>query len=284
MGDVANVAEQAYWSGPSGQKWITHDAFMTTTHTPVTAALLKRSRAGLGMRVLDIGCGTGFGTRAFATQVGAEGHVTGLDIAEPMLAEARRNAARAGGGAMEFVNADAQVHAFEPASYDLVVSQFGVMFFSDPVAAFANIQRAARPGAGMMLAAWGPLEGNPWFSIPKAAAEAELEPLPPAPGAPNPLAFADRARVAGILAAAGWSSVDAEEAQLALTPPGSVDDIVEMSKKVGPAARLLAARGAGTDVEERIAATIRDRLAGYDTEGGFRVPATLNFFSAVAPH
>jgi SAM-dependent methyltransferase len=278
----SNDAQADYWNGAPGRKWVDHDAWMTTNHTPVTALLLGRSGVGYGDRVLDIGCGTGFSTRAASARVGPTGRVTGIDISEPLLAAARRQ-----GGErppVEYVRADTQTHDFEAGTFDQVISQFGVMFFSDPVAAFANVRRAARPGAGLTLACWASLEDNPWFLIPQVAGETELVPLTTAPGEPSPTAFADRDRVRSILSEAGWTDVGAEAVGIELTPPGDLDELVRMAFTVGPVARLVQHHGAAEEVRDRIAGRIRSAFARYETENGFRVPATINIFTARAPN
>jgi SAM-dependent methyltransferase len=149
--------------------------------------------------VLDIGCGTGASVLALCERVGPDGMVEGLDISSQMLARARQRAQDAGLRNARLTLADAQVHPFERQLYDQVVSRFGVMFFSDTVAAFANIANAVKPGGRMTLASWGPLQENPWFSIPRAAAIAQLGEVPPVdPNAPGPMAFHDTERVLGM--------------------------------------------------------------------------------------
>lgn len=279
----ANAAQAKYWNGAPGRTWVDHDAWMTTTHRPLAALLLGRCGAGPGDLVLDIGCGTGSSTRAVAAQVAPGGRVTGLDISEALLAEARRLGSEPGHAPVEYLNADAQVFDFGKESYDKIVSQLGVMFFADPVAAFANIRRAGRPGAAMTLVCWGAIADNPWFLIPKQAAEAELAPAPAEPGAPSPTAFADRAMVTGLLAAAGWARVGAERVALELTPPGGLDGLLAMAFRIGPVARLMQHHGAGDDVAARIAPRIAKSFAAFETPDGFRVPAVVNLFTATNP-
>ncbi len=146
-----NVARQGddeqtkLWNGPAGRAWVEAQEVLDQMFEPLEDLLVEAVLAGSGRRVLDVGCGTGSTTLAVARRLGAEGGCVGIDISEPMIAAARARAGREGLPA-SFIRANAQVHAFEPASFDLIISRFGVMFFDDPVAAFANLARAARNG------------------------------------------------------------------------------------------------------------------------------------------
>ena len=153
----------------------------------------KRSPPDPERRVLDVGCGTGSTTLAVARLLGAKGRCTGIDISEPMIAAARARAEREGTPA-SFIRADAQTHAFEPASFDMIISRFGVMFFDDSVRAFANLRRAARDDAELRFIAWRSAAENPFMTTAERAAAPLLPNLPARrPDAPGQFAFADRA-------------------------------------------------------------------------------------------
>ena len=136
---------------------------------PFLPIILDAAALTSGEAVLDVGCGCGATTHAAARAV-APALALGADLSTPMLDRARADAAQAGIGNVEFVQADVQVHPFDPASFDVVISRFGVMFFADPVAAFANVRRALRPDGRMVFACWQHAAGNPWFGLPRSAA------------------------------------------------------------------------------------------------------------------
>ena len=140
----ANAQQAEYWNTKSGPKWVQHDASMNTRLRLVTDGLLKRASPQSGDRVLDIGCGGGATTERFAQVVGPKGKVLGIDISEPLLALARSRCNEL--AQVSFENADAQVHPLPQQSFDLIISRFGVMFFGDPYAAFANLGKALTPG------------------------------------------------------------------------------------------------------------------------------------------
>jgi ubiquinone/menaquinone biosynthesis C-methylase UbiE len=161
--------------------------------------------------VLDIGCGTGATAIPFAAAVAPNGHVTGVDIAEPMLAQARDNIAKAGAGHITLVQADAQVHRFPPDSFDLLISRFGVMFFADPVAAFTNLHAGLRGGGRLCMAVWAAMDDNVHWKIPFDIVVKHLGPPAPVdPHAPGPMAFRDPAYLRDILTKAGFTEVPIE--------------------------------------------------------------------------
>jgi SAM-dependent methyltransferase len=167
-----------------------------------------RRACGVGRHdhVLDVGCGTGQTTRQ-AARTATAGSALGVDLSAAMLDRARDLARAQGLGNVTFQRADAQVHRFPPARFDLAISRFGTMFFDDPAAAFANIARALRPGGRLVMMVWQGQEHNEWA----VAIHRSLEPfegsVAVAPAGPDPFSLADPARVAGILEVAGLVGV-----------------------------------------------------------------------------
>ena len=142
---IANDEQARHWNSDEASHWVTHQADHDRMLAPFTGMLLDAAMLSPGDRVADVGCGCGATTRA-AAQAVAPGPVLGVDLSAPMLAQARADARAAGLANAVFEQADAQVHPFGDGSFDTVISRFGIMFFSDPVAAFANLRRATRPG------------------------------------------------------------------------------------------------------------------------------------------
>ncbi|MBS0564132.1 MAG: methyltransferase domain-containing protein [Proteobacteria bacterium] len=273
MSDMANAEQSEFWNGEVGQRWLTLESEIEAMNGSVSEYLLAEGR-GAG-RILEIGCGAGRLAIGLAKS-GAQ--VVGVDISGPMLARARE---RSGTGANPaFLLADAQT-ADLPGPFDLVLSSFGVMFFDDPVAAFANIRRAVRPGGRLSFATFGAISANPWFSIPRAASVARMGPQPAAPeGAPGPLAFADRARVTGLLAAAGWSDPGAEARLFDFHHAGGPAAAAALAAKMGPAAFVLRTSGASPADIDATRARIAADFAGFAAADGLHLPVEINLFSA----
>jgi len=216
---ATNADQAALWNGPGGRAWVDAQAALDQLFKPFEALIGDAVRRASVRRVLDVGCGTGSTTLAAARALGAAGSAFGIDISAPMLAMARERAEREG-LPVTFVRADAQTHVFEPASIDMIVSRFGVMFFEDPVRAFANLRHATRDNGALFCIAWRSPAENPFMTTAERTAAPLLPGLPPRrPDAPGQFAFADRQRVQSILEAGGWSDVDIQPVDVTCALP-----------------------------------------------------------------
>jgi SAM-dependent methyltransferase len=263
-----NSEQIRYWNETTGPRWVEQEELLDAQVSPLGLAAIERAGVAPGERVLDVGCGCGQTSLQLARRVGPSGAVLGIDVAAVMLERARARAA--GLPNLRFVNADAQTHRFGE-RFDLVFSRFGVMFFADPPAAFANLRRALLPGGRLAFVCWQAIERNPWMLVPLRALVGLVElPPPPAPGAPGPFSFADPQRVRGILAAAGCSDValEPQEGELALGAGGGLERAVGLALQIGPAGAAL--REAGEDVRRRAADAVREALAPFTTPEGVR--------------
>jgi ubiquinone/menaquinone biosynthesis C-methylase UbiE len=175
----SNDEQTTLWNGPAGRAWVEAQELLDQALKPFEDLLVEAVSSASGGRVLDVGCGTGGTTLAIARLLGANGRSIGIDISEPMIAAARARAQRENAPA-SFIRADAQAHAFAPASFDMIISRFGVMFFDDPVRAFANLRRAARNGAELRFVAFRSAAENPFMTIAERAAAPLLPNFPPA--------------------------------------------------------------------------------------------------------
>src|ERR1700720_1017006 len=214
-GHDKNADQIAYWNGPGGQRWAARQAIQDIVLAPVADVLIDRAKIEAGERVVDVGCGAGATTMAFAQKVGPTGHVLGIDISAPMLARARQLVPP--GLRIDFALADATVYPFEPASFDLLASRFGVMFFAEPAVAFANMRRALLPSGRMAFACWREPRENPWMMTPLQAVYKHVPKLPQlGPEDPGPFAFASEERVHRILGEAGFTQIMMEPCDLVL--------------------------------------------------------------------
>jgi SAM-dependent methyltransferase len=204
---TANAAQRDAWNGATGAFWAEHADQFDRGVAAYTPALLRAAALAPGHRVLDVGCGTGVITRTAARTVTAAGHAHGVDLSTRMLDLARQRADDEHLTNVSFTRADAQVHRFET-TVDVIVSRHGAMFFDDPVAAFANLAGALRPGGRIVLLVWQAFERNPFLHrILDALTPGRDTPQPPADGRPSPLSFADPDRAKAVLTAAGFSAV-----------------------------------------------------------------------------
>jgi len=264
---TVNSEQIEYWNGAAADTWAAQQERLDRQLDPLGRAALRALVPRPGEHVLDVGCGSGQTTLQLADAVGPGGRVVGLDLSSQLLAAARR---RNPSAHVAFERADAQTHAFDQ-PFDAIYSRFGVMFFADPVAAFANLRRALKPGGRMAFVCWRAQAANPIMTVPIAAAATHLPPLPPPldPDAPGPFALADSARLGRILEAAGFGGV-------AITPhdePIGGNDragTLELALQIGPLGRYL------REHPERLAAVVgpvRAALEPFIVDGIARIPS-----------
>jgi SAM-dependent methyltransferase len=261
-GHDKNTDQIAYWNGPNGQRWTDRQAEQDVLLAPVSKALIDRAAAKAGDRILDVGCGCGSTSIALAEQVAPSGFVLGIDISGPMLARARELAPK--GAPVDFALADATVYPFDPESFDLLVSRFGVMFFAEPAVSFANLRRALRPSGRVAFACWREPRENPWMMAPLQAIYQHVPKLPPqGPEDPGPFAFASEARVNRILGEAGYRSIEMEPVALSLDIAigRGLDAAVQAAMQIGPGSRAL--DGHPPEMRAAAAKSVREMLTPY---------------------
>lgn len=238
----ANHEQSTAWNGASGKAWVETQALLDVMFAPFEDILVEAVlSADAGKRVLDVGCGTGGTTLALARRLGPEARCVGVDISDPMIALARERAhtlAQREGSQISFVRADAQRHAFEPSSFDMLASRFGVMFFDEPVLAFANMRQAVSSGGALRFMAWRSAAENPFMTAAEHAARPFMPERPArAPHAPGQFAFADRDHVAKLLEQSGWRDVDITPLDIACTLPEQ--DLMRYLRWLGPVGAFL---------------------------------------------
>lgn len=262
---IANAQMAAAWDGDEGAEWARdwqrYDRAVAGYH----ARLMDAAGIGPADHVLDVGCGNGETSRAAARGTTA-GSVLGVDLSSAMVARARQLAAAEGLANVRFEQVDAQVHPFELARFDVVVSRFGTMFFADAEAAFSNLARATRPGGRLVMVAWRDPSHNEWLREIRGALAAG-RPLPAPPiGAPGPFALADADRVRRVLAAAGFDDVTLEAAEEPFWMGAGTDDAFGFMSTGG------LARGLLQDLDEptrgRALDLLRATLDRYDGPDG----------------
>jgi len=233
----SNDEQAALWNGVNGQSWVEAQEVLDCMFLPIEQLLVEVARSKPRAHVLDVGCGTGATTLAIQKQLAADARCTGLDISAPMLDHARARAERDGSPA-SFVCADAEQYAFEPQSFDLIVSRFGVMFFGDSRRAFQNLRRATRENADLFLIAWRSAAENPFMTAAERAVATILPNLPPRdPDAPGQFYFADSARVQRILEESGWSEIELRPLDVECT--FATADLLQYLARFGPLGRFL---------------------------------------------
>jgi len=286
------------WRRQAGNAWVELQGLIDGLLAPMERALVEQVREVGARAVLDVGCGTGGTTVALAREVGDDGAALGVDVSEPMIAAARERAARERSRA-RFVVADAQRHDFAAAErgaagdaaaergaagaggdFDAVVSRFGVMFFDDPHAAFANLRRAGREGAALRCVVWRTAEENPFMTTAERAVRHLLPQLPERPPeGPGQFAFGDPDRVRAHLAGTGWEQVELRRLDLTCAMPAA--ELTRYLTHLGPVGLALAEVD-DERLRARVAETARAAFAPYERGDEVRFTAACWMLAADA--
>ncbi len=267
---TSNRAQIDYWNAAAGQTWAKFQDLLDLQVEPLGREALRVLAPLPGERIVDIGCGCGQTVLQLAAAVGPAGNVVGIDISQPMLMVARRRVDAAAFANIELRQLDAQNDALGTGVFDAAFSRFGVMFFSDPVSAFANIAGSLKPGGRLAFVCWRPLADNRWMQAPLDAIRDLLPAAAPAdPTAPGPFAFADAKRVQAILIDAGFAEAMIEPFDTAI---GGLDleRALKLACRVGPLGSLLREH---PEYLEEAASAVRPVLAEYLTPSGVLMPA-----------
>ncbi|MFE6959885.1 class I SAM-dependent methyltransferase [Streptomyces sp. NPDC057696] len=269
MPHIVNVDQSRAWNGYEGEHWARNQDRWDAVNAGFDQPLLDAAAVRPGERVLDVGCGAGATTRLAARHAGPDGRALGIDLSGPMLAraektsreeaareEAAREEAARQEGAVDagFERGDAQIHPFPAGAFDVAISRFGVMFFADPVAAFANIRRALRPGGRLAFICAAEPERNDWLR-----AVAGLRGILPvgdfgAPGerdtsrSPGMFSLADPDATRGVLSGAGFAGVEVRR----------VEEYGLWGRDAGDAAAFLLGSGPGRHLTEQVGGEVRE--------------------------
>jgi ubiquinone/menaquinone biosynthesis C-methylase UbiE len=274
---IANVDMARAWDGEEGDQWTQFADEYDNTNRSIWARFLETHSIRRADHVLDIGCGCGQTTRD-AARLAHEGSALGVDLSSSMLDVARRRASAEGVTNVDFRHADAQVYAFDPGTFDVAISRFGVMFFENRIAAFTNIAAALRPGGRLALLAWQDVRKNEWIMTVRETLAAGRDLPMPTVGAPGPMGLADPDDVRSLLSGAGFESVGftsieepvwfGADAEVAYEFVGEIGIVKGLSDGLDPDAK--------TAAHERLMAALR----AHETPEGVRFDSGTWLISA----
>lgn len=287
--DPSNAGAHQAWDGGDGDYWADNEAIFDDSIARYDRPFFAAAAIAPTDRVLDIGCGNGLTTR-YAARRATAGSALGVDLSSRMLEQARRRAAEEGVANAVFVHVDAQIHAFDPGSFDVAISRTGAMFFGDPVAAFTNIARALRPGGRLTLLVWQRMARNHWIrDFLGAIAGGRDFPAPP-PGAPGPFSLADPDRTGAILTSAGFADItfdsveepmyfgpDAEAAYRFVSNLGVIKFLLEGLPVYGQGDSADPATG---DARTQALAALRATIDAHETSNGVLYPSAAWIITA----
>jgi SAM-dependent methyltransferase len=275
---VANEGESRRWNDETWAAAWPQRERLTEAVTPYVMAVVE---ARSGQRICDIGCGGAGLTIELAKAVGPSGEVVGYDVSGPLLQLARQRADQSGVTNVEFVETDVQTGLSDGPSFDVAASQFGVMFFDEPTAAFSSIRRHLVPGGRFVFACWQGVEHNPWHL---GTALRSLLPPPRVPGPGKspvgPFALGDDEYVRELLEAAGFTAVEGTPQKVAVRAPASAVVDTTLFAFMGIAPEHMGEAGSIADQHlARFALTGTDE----DREDVYEFPLSFTVYDATTP-
>lgn len=275
--------QETLWAGQSGERWLANVSRFEGMIKPIGDVLIEQARCCQDEHIVDVGCGAGATSIEIARQVGASGSVIGLDISPVLVAEAAKRAEVLGLENLRFMLGDAAVASLPTGQADCIVSRFGIMFFSNPHAAFTHIHGFLKSSGRLSIACWSTLSQNLWIFEVTNILAAHF-PLPtPVPRAPGAFAFAEPIYVEEILQSSGFKEIDISPWQNNLFIGGSgsnPESAAEFLLKASSVGQLL--EDLSDSVKTAIHSELSERLKAYYTKDGVQMPASAWLISDIA--
>ncbi len=270
---LPNRNQSEAWNGGESVHYVDHADRYDRQLAPFTEALLEQVRLTPHRSLLDVGCGCGALTLAAS---GIADSAVGLDISLPLTEVASRRAQRVQIDNVEFIVGDAQTHAFVPGTFDLVVSQFGLMFFDDPVRAFSNLRRSVAPDGRLAFVSWHALPANEWLTVvvSEVANHVEIPEFGGLAKGPGMFALKDENETTTLLEVAGFTDVVFEPLapSILIGGGGTVDESMDFLLGMGMVRGLVGL--AGTDHHDEVVEAVRSALTErYEPGVGIRFGA-----------
>jgi SAM-dependent methyltransferase len=260
--DSTNAGQLRAWDGDEGGYWAENAEYFDRSIAVYHERLMATAAVGERDRVLDVGCGTGQTTRD-AARAASAGTALGVDLSSRMLDFARRRASDEGVTNAMFVQADAQIHPFDPAGHDVAISRSAAMFFGDHVAAFTNIGRALRPSGRLAIMTWQPLAHQEWMRRFSAALSAGRD-LPTPPPNAGPFALSEPDRIHARLTSAGFADIEIEGTRSSMWFGNDADEAHRVI--LGLLGWML--EGLDEHGAARASDALRDTMAAHETPDG----------------
>jgi SAM-dependent methyltransferase len=283
---MANQEATDAWSGPLFERFVRFRELVAGGLGAHGEAALAVHPPQLGERALDLGCGFGDTTQRLAELVGPQGEALGVDVSEPFIELARREAEEAGASGVRFEVADVQVDELGE-GFDYAFSRMGIMFFANPVAALRNVRESLAPGGRLCAVVWRRREDNEWVRRAELVVEEHLdhpeESDEPTCG-PGPFSMANADTVSEQLKLAGFEQIELRRCDLPLKIGNDLEHAVEFNMSIGPAGEVLRLwEDRIEEIKPKIAADLREALAEFAGPDGVHAPASTWIISARAP-
>lgn len=276
IGDAARFKEQVRLDWTAGaEAWRKWRPQFVAQSSSATDLIVQAAQLTRGMQVLDVAGGTGEPALSLAAAVGPEGHVIATDLVPEMLAVAESSARERGVTNLSFRQADAEALPFPARRFDVVTCRFGLMFCLNAGQALREIRRVLKPGGRAAFIAWGPFDGNPYFTSTVGVFMEHVSLPPPPPGAPTPFTFAQPGTLTMAMQAAGFMQVEEDARTIPWVFPGSVPECWEFIREMtAPAFRRLF-EALTPDQHAKVIKEVLDAIRHYDDGRQVNFPADI---------
>ena len=258
--------------------WDKWDDYFSRSMTFINHRLVADARLRPGMRVLDIGSGTGYPALLAGEVVGATGQVAGIDLAESMLAVASRKAKTREMSHVTFRTGDATALPFDASSFDAVISRFCLMFLPEITKALKDMVRVLKPGGYVAAAVWSAPEKNPFIRIPMDVIKSIVTLPPPDPDAPGVFRLAKPGELKGLMEGAGLTPLSEEEFLANVTYATAEEFFNSVLDLAGPLQNIFAKLTAEQKAQAQ--RDIIDVVNTYQCQGQIVFPIAVRFVAA----
>ena len=269
-----NKKQREFWSGKGGDVWVEKQNAMDVMLEPLGVAALSKLPEDLGEHILDIGCGCGSTTLSIAGNLSKNSKITGVDISEPMLDQARKLAAEKNLTNADFQVMDIQTELKKENIYSAAYSRFGVMFFEAPVPAFKNIYRSLQQGAKFSFVCWQSPQLNPWQALSIQVIKKFVDLPSPLPRSPGPFAFAEKDYLESIMVDSGFKdiAIESHEQQITMFVGKSLQEASNDYLSINPVVTAMLEESS-PEVKDDISSALQELFKEYSDGNGLHFPS-----------
>ena len=272
--EETNKKQRDFWSGKGGDIWVEKQNAMDVMLEPLGNAALAKLPKNLGRHVIDIGCGCGSTTLSIAEQLNESAKITGVDISEPMLDQAKKVASEKNLSNVDFQVMDIQTELDIEGKYSAAFSRFGVMFFENPVIAFKNINRSLKEEANFSFVCWQSPKLNPWQSLSIQVIKEFIDLPSPPERSPGPFAFAEADYLKSIMTDSGFKNINLEshEQQVTMFTGKSLEQASNDYLSINPVVTEML-KEAPESIKENISSSLQNLFKEYSNGNGLHFPS-----------
>ena len=272
--DKINKKQKEFWSGKGGDVWVEKQNAMDVMLEPLGAAALSKLPNDLGEHILDIGCGCGSTTLSIAEHLPKNSRITGVDISEPMLDQARKLSLERNLSNTDFQVMDIQTELDEENTYSAAFSRFGVMFFETPVLAFKNIHRSLQQEAKLSFVCWQSPQLNPWQALSIQVIKKFVDLPSPPPRSPGPFAFAEINYLESIMVDSDFKdiAIESHEEQITMFVGKSLEEASNDYLSINPVVTAMLEESS-QEVKDDISGALQNLFEEYSDGNGLHFPS-----------